>query len=224
MINFESIVNAVFTVARITPTGVKPLGTATLLNKVNHIVTAAHITEHDDNNLVIIVSQNKSLSDYQDTVIKDIAYANVKIVAINPLHDLCILKIDENEGNISARIGISGLDQVNVGDKVTMFGFPDLNFGKMVLTQQETQIGAKILLENSGEKVKHAVVNLQSRKGQSGSAVFDDSLNIVGILVGSYVPHNGNPGIEIGGIDPLTLHPTTHIVSAEYIREMLNDD
>ncbi|MCF6800073.1 serine protease [Bacillus sp. ET1] len=226
MTNFESIVKAVFTVARITPNGIKPLGTATLLNKTNHLVTAAHITENDDNNLIIIVSKNTSLSQYQDTVIKDIDYANVQIVAINPLHDLCILKVQENEGNISARVGISGLDQVNVGDKVTMFGFPDLNFGRIVLTQQETQIGAKILLENSGEKVKHAVVNLQSRKGQSGSAVFDDSLNIIGILVGSYVPHThkGKAGIEIGGIDPLTLHPATHIVSAEYIQEMLNYD
>jgi hypothetical protein len=42
------------------------------------------------------VSLYVKIVDCQDIVIKDIACANVKIVAINLLHDLCILNIDEN--------------------------------------------------------------------------------------------------------------------------------
>lgn len=202
--------------------GSELLGTATLLNKSGHFVTAAHITGNDDSNLVILMPHINGLSQYQDTSIVEARYVNVRMVAINPLHDLCILKVDTNE-DYSSNINISSLEGVNVGDSVTMFGFPDLNFGKRVLTQQHTHVGAKILLENGGEKLKHAVINIQSRKGQSGSPVFNSvNLNLIGILVGSYAPNNGKGGILIGGLDPLTFHPATHIISAEYIRELMD--
>ncbi|MEH7358328.1 S1 family peptidase [Priestia megaterium] len=219
---YNDITNVVITVARITPNGTQLLGTATLLNKSGHFVTAAHITGMDDTNLVILSPHIEKLSDYQDTSEKEVRYANVKIVALNPLHDLCIFEV-KTDRELSSTINISSLDEMNVGDSVTMFGFPDLNFNRRVLTQQNTNIGAKILLENSGEKLKHAVINIQSRQGQSGSPVFNSmTYNLIGILVGSYVPHNGKGGLTIGGLDPLTFHPATHIISAEYIKELMN--
>ncbi|MGN4545035.1 S1 family peptidase [Bacillus cereus group sp. MYBK95-2] len=223
MSNYSGLVNVVYTVGRITPNGIQPLGTATLLNKVNHLVTAAHVTNNDDNNLVIIFPKVGSLSDYQDMSNHEIRYAEVKIVATNPLYDLCILKLNDEYG-MHSNITISGLDSINVGDKVNLFGFPDLNFGRVILTKQETEIGAKILLENLGEKVKHAVINIQSRQGQSGGPVFSlNNSSLVGVLMGAYVPGGRNGGaVIIGGIDPRTLHPATHIVSAEYILEMLD--
>ena len=62
---------------------------------------------------------------------------------------------------------------------------------------------------------------IQSRPGQSGSPiVIPEKRAIAGILIGSYAPQV-NGSISIGGIDPQTLHQTTHAISAEYIKEML---
>ena len=91
----------------------------------------------------------------------------------------------------------------------------------MVLTQQDTSIGAKILIDSNGIKLKNIVLNIQSRPGQSGSPiVIPEKRAIAGILIGSYAPQV-NGSISIGGIDPHTLHQTTHAISAEYIKEML---
>jgi hypothetical protein len=76
------------------------------------------------------------------------------------------------------------------------------------------------LIEANGIKSKHAVINIQSRPGQSGSLVFSPKDSTVsGVLIGAWVP--GPPGISLGGIDPRELHQTTHCVSAEYIKDML---
>lgn len=91
----------------------------------------------------------------------------------------------------------------------------------MVLTQQDTTIGAKILIDSNGIKLKNIVLNIQSRPGQSGCPiVIPEKRAIAGILIGSYAPRV-NGSISLGGIDPQTLHQTTHAISAEYIKEML---
>ena len=112
-------------------------------------------------------------------------------------------------------------DTVHVGENISVFGYPHSNHGRMVLTQQDTSVGAKILISNSGIKLKNIVLNIQSRPGQSGSPiVIPEKRSIAGILIGSYAPQV-NGGISLGGIDPQTLHQTTHAISAEYIKEML---
>lgn len=64
-------------------------------------------------------------------------------------------------------------------------------------------------------------MNIQARPGQSGGPVIRKSDNtIIAILIGAYVPTIGG-GIDLGGIDPQTLHQTTHAVSTEYMERML---
>jgi hypothetical protein len=41
------------------------------------------------------------------------------------------------------------------------------------------------------------------------------------MITGGYSPTGAAGGIIIGGIDPQTLHQTTHAVSAEYIKGLL---
>ena len=60
-----------------------------------------------------------------------------------------------------------------MGEKIGMFGFPHCVMGRRVLTYQETEIGAKMLLETSGIKSKYATINIQTRHGQSGSLIFN---------------------------------------------------
>ena len=42
---------------------------------------------------------------------------------------------------------LESLDNIPVGEKIGMFGFPHCVMGRRVLTYQETEIGAKMLLE-----------------------------------------------------------------------------
>ena len=215
---FEKITRIVMPVGRINPNGVNILGTCFLLEEAGLFATASHVTQNNDNNLVIILPKEEMLSDYQDTTDTNINMLEVKILKIDPIHDTAILKADTN---VSSNLKISSLDNINVGEPISIFGYPHANHGRMVLTKQSAEIGAKILLDSNGIKTKHSVINVQSRPGQSGSPVIHSlSKEIVGILVGAYVPNNSGKVI-IGGLDPQTLHPTTHIVSTEYLKEML---
>jgi hypothetical protein len=42
----------------------------------------------------------------------------------------------------------------------------------------------------------------------------------VALLIGSYAPGGGGM-VSLGGVDPHTLHQTTHAISAEYAKELL---
>jgi hypothetical protein len=217
--NFSSVNAVVFVLGRITPSGVNPLGTIFLLPKPGLFATAAHIAGNEDQNLVITIKRLSSIQDYQDTSDASCQTLPVKFAALDAFHDLCILKA---EGNGSAsNFRISGTDAAQVGDNVAVFGFPHCDHGRVVLTQQNTEIGARVLIKAGGVKAKNVVLNIQSRPGQSGSPIFsfrDGSL--VAVLIGSYIPQGGG-SISLGGIDPSTLHQTTHAVSAEYLIPML---
>ena len=125
------------------------------------------------------------------------------------------------EQNVFSDLVIGGSDDTNVGENVGIVGFPHCVNGRNVLTYQNTEIGAKVLIESSGIKSKHLILNIQTRPGQSGSPIFrlSDS-RVIGMIIGSYVPNSGG-SISLGGIDPETLHQTTHAVSTEYITKML---
>lgn len=65
------------------------------------------------------------------------------------------------------------------------------------------------------------MLNTQARPGQSGSPIFSAyTTTLVAILIGSYAPGGGG-GISLCGVDPHTLHQTTHAVSVEYVKKML---
>lgn len=69
----------VYTIGRITPNGINLLGTGFLLNKQGTFVTAAHVTNNDDNNLVVALNPNTNINTYQDTSDTRVSYINVKI-------------------------------------------------------------------------------------------------------------------------------------------------
>lgn len=212
-----SIQNVVFALGRMGPGGVQLLGTAFWLNKPGLIATASHVVGTDDNGLVLAFKRLSSLNDYQDTSDNSIQTMPVKLHELDPFHDLAVLKADSDG---KSNINIGGADQTPVGTATSSFGFPHADHGRMVLTQQDTEIGARVLIAAGGIKAKHLVLNTQARPGQSGSPVFrrSDGL-LIGVLVGSYAPGGGG-GISLGGVDPHTLHQTTHAVSSEYLSKM----
>lgn len=215
--DFASVQNVVFALGRMGPGGVQLSGTAFALNKPGFIATASHVVGTDDTGLVLAFKKLSSLNDYQDTSDNSIQMMPVKLHALDPFHDLAVLKAD-TDGRSNIIIG--GADQTPVGTALSSFGFPHADHGRMVLTQQDTEIGARVLIAAGGIKAKHIVLNTQARPGQSGSPVFrrTDGL-LIGVLVGSYAPEGGG-GISLGGVDPHTLHQTTHAVSSEYLSKM----
>lgn len=209
----------VFSIGRLVDKTYHAAGTCTLINKEGLLVTAAHVVNGSDENLFIRLNNNY-LAGYQDTTVEEVQLIPVKIEAIDPLRDVCVLSF---KGEVSAQsnIKVGNADNVNPGETVTVFGFPHSNLGRIVLTQQTCEVGAKILLSSKGIKSKHLVLNIQARPGQSGGPIIRKSDgNLIAILIGAYVP-TIEGGISIGGIDPQTLHQTTHAVSTEYLERML---
>lgn len=210
--------NIVFTLGRICPDGVSLLGTCFLINRPNTIATAAHVTGNDDNNLVMCLPK-ANVDGYQDTSDTRIRYIPAKIIKTDPIHDICILEV--NLSGLCSNFDILGSDSIHPCDKITIVGYPHCTQGRDVLTCQDATVGAKILIDSCGIKSKHIVINIQTRDGQSGSPVFRDAdSKLVAMIIGSYAP-GGSGGISLGGIDPQTLHQTTHAISSEYINKML---
>ncbi|WP_197603338.1 S1 family peptidase [Acetobacter senegalensis] len=217
MMKFDTISTGVFAVGRITPNGTQLCGTGFALNKEGLFATASHVAGENDQGLCLAFKVLPSINEYQDTSDTLVKCIPCKIHQVDPFHDLAILKADTT---LCSNIRIGGTDQSLVGDNLSIFGFPHADHGRMVLTQQDTEIGAKILISASGIKSKHIVLNIQSRPGQSGSPVFNKSDGkLIGVIVGSYAPGGGG-NISLAGVDPHTLHQTTHAVSAEYLLGM----
>ncbi|PGM45485.1 S1 family peptidase [Bacillus thuringiensis] len=211
--------NICFSIGRVIDNTYRALGTCTLINIKNLMVTAAHVVNGNDSDLFIKANDNFQ-GGYQDTTIDTCTLIPVKIKAIDPLRDVCILTFKDGSTGYSG-LKIGNCDSSIPGDDVTVLGFPHSDLGRIVLTQQSCEIGAKILLSSKGIKSKHLVLNIQARPGQSGGPIIRTSDNtIIAILIGAYVP-TIEAGIIIGGINPQTLHQTTHAVSAEYIERML---
>ncbi len=218
MHNFSLIPRVVFAVGRNGPAGTQLLGTAFCLNKKGHFATASHVVGTDDTNLVIAYKEMTDLSVFQDTADNTVKTFPVKTSASDPFHDLVVLKTDLVD--VTSNIVIESADLAPPGTAISSFGFPHADHGRMVLTQQDTSVGARVFIEAGGIKSKHIILNTQARPGQSGSPVFRQSDGkLVAVLVGSYAPGGGG-GISLGGIDPHTLHQTTHAVSAEYLKSM----
>lgn len=217
MQQFLAAPQLVFAVGRLSPSGLTILGTSFSVAK-GKVATTKHVTNGDDTNLVILLPRNQTLLEYQATYDQQINFSYVKITAIDPFRDICILDV---QGDVSPNYRLGETDDVPPGSPIVTFGFPHADHGRLVLTQHNTHVGARVLIEAGGLKSKHIILNTQARPGQSGGPVFNpNDLSVVGMVIGSYAPGGGG-AMSLGGIDPHTLHQTTHAISAEYLKEML---
>lgn len=215
---YQDVNNVVYLLCAVENGSAIPLGTCFLTSKPGVFATCAHVTRGVNANLVIVI-QEPLENGYQDTSPdRRVQSVPVQISEHDPVTDISLLT---SGLAVTSNVRVMATDDIEVGEEVTVFGFPHANTGRTVLTQQKTEIGAKIFLDSSGVKTKHMVLNIQARPGQSGGPIFRNSdLSLVGILIGAYAPI-AEGGISLGGIDPQTLHQTTHAVSAEYLRDML---
>lgn len=199
---------------------IQPLGTCFAVGP-RKFATAAHVTGPTDEGLLAIVGRADSLSDYQDTTNPQVNGITLKIASYSPLHDIVILEIADASSQVSFGYGLGSSDMISTGAPVQSLGYPHADHGRLVLTQQSSMVGARILLGADNLKIKHVVLNTQTRPGQSGGPVFTaDGRFVCAMIVGGYVP-GGPSSISLGGIDPQALHQTTHAVSAEYIAGLI---
>lgn len=196
---------------------IRMLGTGFLISNDGKIVTARHVVGNETKDLVVLVPHVRNIDEYQDTTDTSCKSVSAIIEDINPVTDICILKIPLNFPG--ALPPLESLDNIKVGERIGMYGFPHCVMGRRVLTYQEAEIGAKMLMESSGIKSKYATINIQTRPGQSGSIVFNKKTGaIIGLLIGAYAP---NSGVIIAGINPHELNQTSYCISANHIKEML---
>ncbi|PTA49486.1 serine protease [Shewanella morhuae] len=209
----------VVTIGRVGPNGVSMLGTGFFVRNSGVIATPRHVVGDSDNGLVILLPHINSFSQYQDTGDNSCQMSSATIVESDPIRDIALLQTNGLEFH-GALPQIGNFDDVGVGQPIHIYGYPHCPQGRRVLTYQSADIGSKVLLESNGIKSKYAVINTQSRPGQSGSLIFcPRNKKIVGMLNGAYVPEGG--GISLGGINPHELNQTTQCISAHYIGDML---
>lgn len=205
-------------IGKIEPTGIDMLGTGFLISRDGKVATTHHVIGNNNANLVILLPQIAKANEYQNLDDKSCSYRHVKPVEIDPIKDIAILQSDLL---INFEIpSLADFDSIELGEAIQIFGYPHCVMGRRSFTLQTTEIGSKVLLKNKGISSRHAVINTQTRPGQSGSPIFNPKTNkILGMLVGAWVP--GPAPMIIGGINPMELHQTTHCISAEHIKDML---
>ncbi len=209
----------IFVIGRRMDNIINMLGTCFVIKSGKYLVVPRHVIGDSDENLSIILPSIESINEYQDTTIKSCNFIDVKIIASDPFRDISILESSIPITMIEIPLGST--DDIKVMEQSLIIGFPHCTEGRKVLTVQEADVGAKILLESNNIKSKYIVVNTQTRPGQSGSLVYDPKRNkIVAMLIGAFAP---DAGISLGGINPRELHQTTHCISAEYIQNMIKE-
>jgi len=189
----------------------------------NLVATCLHNIGGSDRNLRLLAIDGGSINGYQDTTETSFESMPIRVKASDSLRDICLLELTDPQASVGSFPKIASPDSLNVGELVFTFGFPhSTNAGRVVLTRQDSIVGAKVLLNSQGVKTKHVVVNLQARPGQSGGPVYSPRLQaVVGMIMGSFAPATQG-GILLGNIDPQTLpHQTTHAISAEYLQRMV---
>lgn len=196
---------------------IRMLGTGFLISNDGKIVTARHVIGNETKDIVVLMPHVMNIDEYQDTADNSCRTVSAIVEDINPVTDICILKTQLNFSGVLPPL--ESLDNIKVGERIGMYGFPHCVMGRRVLTYQEAEVGAKMLLESSGIKSKYATINIQTRPGQSGSIVFNTKTGaIIGLLIGAYAP---NSGVIIAGINPHELNQTSYCISANHIKEML---
>ena len=214
-----TVANVILAIGRKNPAGVQLLGTGFAVT-ASLIATAAHVTGPADQDLCVVMPRIKNLEDYQNTTDQQVNLIAVKIAKYDPIRDIAILAAVEAMA-MSFSYTLAGTDAALAGGAVTTLGFPHADHGRLILTQQRSHVGARIILGSQGIRTKHIILNVQAKPGQSGSPVFiEEEMKVVAMVIGSYAPEGGG-GVVIGGIDPQTLHQTTHALSAEYITDLL---
>lgn len=209
-----------FVIGRRKDSGIQPLGTTFIVGHT--LVTALHVINSDDRDIVMLMPKVGNINQYQDASDSSCRTIPIHIKNSIPPLDLCTLELSNGLHIQTQSWELGNLDNCFVGEELGIWGFPHCNEGRVVLTFQKAELGAKLLMENSGIKTKYGTINMLSRPGQSGSPVFSIGTGLlVGILVGAYDSNPGAAGVYINGEKFNFSNQTSYFLSSEYIGKLL---
>lgn len=209
-----------YVVGRMKDNVVQPLGTAFLVNRT--LVTALHVINSNDDNLFLAFPKINNINQYQDTTDLSCKVMPLKIKGSLPPYDLCTLELCNGLHIETNAWELGNLDDCAVGEELGLWGFPHCTDGRVVLTFQRAELGAKLLMGNSGLKTKYGTVNILTRPGQSGSPVYSlRTGKVLGILMGAYDSNRGKGELYINGEKFNFTNQTSYFLSSEYLVQMI---
>jgi hypothetical protein len=163
-----------------------------------------------------------NINQYQDTTDLSCRLMPLKMKESLPPYDLCTLELCNGLHIETNAWELGNLDDCAVGEELGLWGFPHCTDGRVVLTFQRAELGAKLLMGNSGLKTKYGTVNILTRPGQSGSPVYSlRTGKVLGILMGAYDSNRGKGELYINGEKFNFTNQTSYFLSSEYLVQMI---
>ena len=161
--------DAVVTVA--TPSG---MGSGFLISKQGHLITNYHVVEKELKVIVTVFQKKKQ--GYEKRQLK-----KVKILALNPLRDLALLQLDQEElGDFELKnVVIAEKPSVGVGDLVFAIGNP------LGLERTVTQGIVSSTTRTLGH-LRFIQTDASINPGNSGGPMFNERGEVVGVVCAGY--------------------------------------
>ena len=144
------------------------LGSGFLINKQGNIVTNFHVIQGEKH---ITITHFKKT----DRELKRFVHKNVRIVALDPFHDLAILQVTENIGKVSHPMVLSPDDNVAVGEKVFVIGNPlglERTVTEGVVSHTGRNFAGKVFLQ----------IDAAINPGNSGGPLFNSRGQVIGVI------------------------------------------
>ncbi len=144
------------------------LGSGFIINKQGYIITNFHVVQGQKH---INITRFKKT----DQELKRIIYKNVRIVALDPFHDLAVLQVEEDFGQLSRPMVLSPDDRVEVGEKAFVIGNPlglERSVTEGVVSHTGRNFAGKVFLQ----------VDAAINPGNSGGPLFNSRGQVIGVI------------------------------------------
>ncbi|MFC1671268.1 S1C family serine protease [Spirochaetota bacterium] len=148
-----------------TPRG---LGSGFFVNKRGYVVTNFHVIKGQKH--ITVTRFEKKGSELKRTIHK-----KVRIVALDPFHDLAVLQVKENIKKIIVPGILSPHDRVKVGEKIFVIGNPlglERTVTQGVVSHSGRMFSGKVYLQ----------VDASVNPGNSGGPLFNSNGQIIGVI------------------------------------------
>jgi len=144
------------------------LGSGFIINKQGYIITNFHVVQGQKH-----INITRFKKDGQE--LKRIIYKNVRIVALDPFHDLAVLQVEEDFGPLSRPMVLSPDDRVEVGEKAFVIGNPlglERSVTEGVVSHTGRNFAGKVFLQ----------VDAAINPGNSGGPLFNSRGQVIGVI------------------------------------------
>jgi serine protease Do len=161
--SFQDFVESVVVVR--TPGG---LGSGFIINNKGYIITNFHVIQGQ---------KHINITRFQKTgqELKRIVYKNIRIVALDPFHDLAVLKLEDDFGQLSRPMVFCPGDHVEVGEKIFVIGNPmglERSVTEGVISHTGRIFAGKVFLQ----------VDAAINPGNSGGPLFNNHGQVIGVI------------------------------------------